>query len=56
MSELGASEVKLGLRLWVKTEDYWTARWRLMEQIKLAFDENQIEIPYQKIDVQMREP
>lgn len=56
VSELGASEVKLGLRLWVKTEDYWTARWRLMEQIKLAFDENQIEIPYQKIDVQMREP
>ena len=55
VSELGASEVKLGLRIWVKTEDYWTAKWRLTENIKLAFDENQIEIPYQKIDVQMKE-
>ena len=55
VSELGASEVKLGLRLWVKTEDYWTAKWRLTERIKLAFDEAKIEIPYQKIDVMMRE-
>lgn len=55
VSELGASEVKLGLRVWVKTEDYWDARWRLLENIKLAFDERGIEIPYQKVDVQMRQ-
>ena len=54
VSELGVSEVTLGLRIWVKTEDYWTVKWRLTENIKLAFDDNQIEIPYQKIDVQMR--
>jgi len=55
VSELGASEVKLGLRIWVRTEDYWAAKWRLTENIKLAFDEEQIEIPYTKIDVQMRQ-
>lgn len=55
VSELGASEVKIGLRIFVKTEDYWKARWRLIENIKLALDACQIEIPYQKIDVQMRE-
>lgn len=55
VSELGASEVKLGLRVWVKTEDYWNARWRLTENIKLALDEHNIEIPYQKIDVQVRQ-
>lgn len=54
VSELGASEVKLGMRLWVSTENYWAARWRLTEEIKLAFDEQGIEIPYQKLDVQMR--
>lgn len=56
VSELGASEVKIGLRIWVKTEEYWEARWRLTENIKLALDECGIEIPYQKVDVQMREP
>ena len=48
VSELGASEVTLGLRIWVKTEDYWNVKWRMTEQIKYAFDEKQIEIPYQK--------
>lgn len=54
VSELGGSEVRLGVRLWVKTEDYWDVKWRLTENIKLALDENGIEIPYQKLDVQMR--
>lgn len=55
VSELGSSEVKIGVRLWVKTEDYWDVKWRLTEHIKLALDENGIEIPYQKVDVQMRQ-
>ena len=55
VSELGASEVKLGLRIWVSTEDYWDAKWRLTENVKLAFDDEGIEIPYTKIDVQMRQ-
>lgn len=55
VSELGSSEVKIGLRLWVRTEDYWEAKWRLTENIKLALDECGIEIPYQKVDVQMRD-
>lgn len=54
VSELAASEVKLGIRFWVKTEDYWPVRWRLMEDIKLALDEGGIEIPYQKMDVQVK--
>ena len=54
MSELAASEVKIGLRFWVKTEDYWNVRWRLLESIKLSLDEAEIEIPYQKLDVQVK--
>lgn len=55
VSELGASSVDLGARIWVKTEEYWSTRWRLMENIKYAFDENGIEIPYQKLDVQIKQ-
>lgn len=55
VSELGASSVDLGARIWVKTEEYWSTRWRLMEKIKYAFDENGIEIPYQKVDVQIKQ-
>ncbi len=54
VSELAASEVKIGLRFWVKTEDYWNVRWRLLESIKLSLDESEIEIPYQKLDVQVK--
>lgn len=54
VSELAASEVKLGIRFWVKTEDYWNVRWRFLESIKLSLDEAGIEIPYQKMDVQVK--
>lgn len=52
---LGASSVDIGVRIWVKSEDYWNAKWRLMENIKYALDENQISIPYQQIDVQIKQ-
>ena len=55
VDNLGASSVDLGIRIWVKTSDYWDTKWRLMENIKYALDENHISIPYQQIDVQIDE-
>lgn len=52
---LGTSSVELGMRVWVGAADYWQARWRLTEQIKYAFDEHGISIPYQQIDVQIKQ-
>ena len=49
--ELGDSSVVLGARAWVRNEDYWDTRWRLLEEIKLSMDENGIEIPYPQIMV-----
>ena len=49
--ELGDSSVMLGARAWVKNEDYWDTRWRLLEEIKLALDENGIDIPYPQVMV-----
>lgn len=41
----------LGIRAWVKTEDYWSATWDLREKVKIAFDKNEIEIPYNRLEV-----
>lgn len=49
------SGMTLGIRAWVKTEDYWSVTWDLREKIKYAFDENQIQIPYNRLEVDMRE-
>lgn len=54
VSELADSSVNLGLRLWVSTGDYWAAKWRLTEEIKLEFDQAGVEIPFQQMDVHMR--
>ncbi len=55
VDSLGSSSVVLGMRAWVKTEEYWTTRWRLLENMKLTFDENGIEIPYRQVTVHMGE-
>lgn len=48
---LGESSVNLSARGWLKTEDYWPARWALTEEIKLTFDREGIEIPYNYLNV-----
>ena len=53
ISELADSSVVIGLRAWVKTEAYWTTRWRILEEIKMSFDEEGIDIPYNQLTVHM---
>lgn len=55
VDNLGASSVDLGVRIWVAAADYWPAKWRLLENIKYALDETGIPIPYQQIDVQIKQ-
>lgn len=55
VDQLADSAVILGWRAWVKPEDYWNARWRITEQIKYAFDEEGIAIPYNQLEVTIRE-
>lgn len=51
VSELGESSVNFVVRPWVKSTDYWAVRFELIENIKLAFDENNISIPYPQLDL-----
>lgn len=55
VSELADSSVNMGVRVWVKAEEYWPAKWRITENIKLALDENGISIPYPQLDVQIKQ-
>ena len=55
VSDLASSAVMLGGRAWCKTEDYWTARWGIIEEIKIKFDKNGIEIPYDQLEVHINE-
>ena len=53
VADLGESSVVLGVRCWVKTDQYFPVLWQLNEQIKEAFDEAGIHIPYPQMDVHM---
>lgn len=46
VAELADSSVNMEVRVWVNNADYWATKWRMTENIKNAFEENGIEIPY----------
>ncbi|MFW5631844.1 MAG: mechanosensitive ion channel family protein, partial [Acetivibrio ethanolgignens] len=45
------SAISIGLRVWTETENYWTLKWKLLEEIKEEFDRNEIVIPFNQLDV-----
>ncbi len=49
------SSMTILVHIWVKTEDYWPAKWELMEGFKAALDEAGIVIPYNQLDIHMKE-
>lgn len=55
LAELADSSVNFVVRPWVKTSDYWPARFEILEQIKLALDDANIGIPYPQIDLHVKE-
>jgi len=54
MSEHAASSINITTRVWVNSEDYWTVHFYLLEEVKRALDSNNIEIPYDKLDVNIK--
>ncbi len=53
VGEYSDSSVKLTVRVWCNTENYWDVHFALIEQIREGFKEDSITIPYQHIDVRM---
>ena len=54
VSAHGDSAVDITARVWVNSENYWTVKWDILEESKRLFDENGIEIPYNKLDVNVK--
>lgn len=46
--------IALTFRVWTLKENYWTVRGELMENIKYAFDEHGINIPYHQLDLYIK--
>lgn len=55
VDSLGDSSVVLGIRFWAKKENIWQARCEMLENIKYAFDEEGIRIPFNQLDVHLAE-
>ena len=54
ISEHGASGIILVSRAWVRSTDYWTVRFDILEAVKAAFDKEGIEIPFNQLDVHLK--
>lgn len=55
VDDLAESAVILGFRAWVPTDKYWKVKWGLNEKIKLSFDKEGIQIPFNQLDVHLHE-
>ena len=54
VSEYAASSVDIAVQVWCKTSDYLLLKFDLLEEIRKAFDENRITIPYNQLDVHIK--
>lgn len=55
LSEHGDSALVFTMRVWTKNADYWTVNFDLKEDVKRAFDQFKISIPYPQMDVHVVE-
>lgn len=55
MKEHGSSSIVILVRAWCAADDYWDIYFELNEQVRAAFIENGIEIPFEQLDVHVKE-
>lgn len=54
VSAQSASSIDLTAKVWCKNDDYWTVNFDMLEQVKTAFDQNGIQIPFNQLDVHIK--
>lgn len=55
MAEHGSSSINIKARAWVKNSDYWNVYFDITEAVKKAFDDSGIEIPFNQLDVHIKQ-
>ena len=48
------SALEYTVRAWCKTDDYWTVYFDLIRDVKVAFDKNDVTIPFPQVDIHSR--
>ena len=56
ITEYGESSISLTTRAWVKKENYWNVYFYLLNEVKKEFDNNGIIIPFNQLDVTIKNP
>jgi small conductance mechanosensitive channel len=56
VNELADSSVNFIVRPWVRSADYWSVYWDLIQQVKLNFDAAGISIPFPQSDLHVHMP
>ena len=51
VSAQSASSIDISTKVWCKNADYWTVNFDMLENVKKAFDQNGITIPFNQLDV-----
>ena len=54
MSEHAASSIQIKARAWTMNSNYWTVYFDVTEAVKKEFDSNGIEIPFNQLDVHIK--
>lgn len=55
ITDFGAGNgLKVTLRAWCKSSDYWDAYYNLLDGAKVLFDENKIVVPFNQLDVHIK--
>jgi len=54
VTEHASNSIKIIAKTWVKSEDYWELNYDLLEAIKSKFDEENISIPYNQLEVNLK--
>lgn len=54
LSAHGASAIQIKARAWTKNSNYWTVFFDVTEAVKKEFDKNGIEIPFDQLDVHIK--
>ncbi len=54
MKEHGSSAIVILVRAWCASSDYWDIYFELNEQVRAAFIDNGIEIPFEQLDVHVK--
>lgn len=55
MTEMRSSSLCITLKVWCRKTDYWDLKFNLLEEIYEEFRKSGIEIPFQQIDVHMKD-